>query len=92
MYRGESRAGVCTWRLNLLEINGWSKKLSAAVVPKLPVDVLISWTEYMSVDETSSTTSLVVVMRSQKRKQIQGMRAGTVELLGNGRETVQPQG
>ena len=33
-----------------LEIDGWSKELSAAVVPKLPVDVLISWTDYMSVD------------------------------------------
>ena len=31
----------------VLEINGWSKELSAAVVPKLPVDVLISWTDYI---------------------------------------------
>ena len=32
----------------VLEINGWSKELSAAVVPKFPVDVLISWTDYVS--------------------------------------------
>jgi hypothetical protein len=31
-----------------LEIDGWSKELSAAVVLKLPVDVLISWTDYVS--------------------------------------------
>ena len=57
-----------------LDINGWSKELSAAVVPKLPVDVLISWADYMSVGKPSGTTSLAVVTRSQRKKHMQGCK------------------
>lgn len=45
-----------------LKIDGWSKELSVAVVPKLPVDVLISWRDYTSADETSGTSRLIARM------------------------------
>ena len=42
-----------------------------SVVPKLPVDVLISWDDYISVSETSGITSLAVLTRAQRRKQVE---------------------
>ena len=54
-----------------LEIGGWLKELSVAVVPKLPVDVLISWDDYISVSETSGITSLAVLTRAQRKKQVE---------------------
>ena len=77
-----------------LEIDGWSKEPSVAVVPKLPVDVLISWKDYPSTDGTSGITSLAVLTRSQKKKQIehtQGCEGGdgrvADRLEGNGPAT-----
>ena len=49
-----------------LKFDGWSKELTVAVVPRLPVNVLISWKVYASADEMSGITSLAVLTRSQK--------------------------
>ena len=56
-----------------LKVDSWTKNLLAAVVPKLPVDVMISWMDYTS-DETSGVTSLAVLTRSQRRKQMVHIR------------------
>ena len=41
------------------------------MVPKLPVDVLNSWNDFAMANETSGTTSLGVLTRSQKRKHME---------------------
>ena len=56
-------------------------------MPKLPVDVLISWTDYMSVAEMSGTTSLAVVTKSQKRKLVLQGCEGRGQWEGNGPAT-----
>ena len=50
-----------------LNIDGWAKELSAAVVPKLPVDFLIVWKDYTS--DISGVASLAMMTISQKRRQ-----------------------
>ena len=68
-----------------LNICGWSKELSVAVVPKLPVDVLISWKDYTAATKSSGTTSLAVVTRFQRRKQMeqtQGCEGGDNGVAG----------
>ena len=43
------------------------RNLTVAEVPRLPVDVLISWKDYTSADEMSGITGLAVLIRSQKK-------------------------
>ena len=57
-----------------VSIDGWTKELSVAVVPKLPVDLLISWKDYTAAANSLGTASLAVLTRSQRRKQMEQTR------------------
>ena len=61
-------------------------------MPRLPVDVLISWKDYISADEISGITSLAVLTRSLTQRCEGGDNGVTDQLEGNGPATTVTRG
>ena len=62
----------------LLEVDGWSKSLRVALVPQVPVDMIVGTSDYcpdgilpVAAHNNDATRSLMVTTRSQKQKRKQ---------------------
>ena len=57
-----------------LRIDGWEREITVALVPDVPVDVVLAWSDHCPTMELSLVTT-----RAQKRRQMQEMERGEVE-------------
>ena len=59
-----------------LKIDGWEREITVALVPDVPVDVVLAWSDHYPTAEFKS----LVTTRAQRRRQLQEMEQGEVEV------------
>ena len=60
-----------------LKIDGWEMKITVALIPDVPVDVVLAWSDHSLTVEVNH----LVTTRAQRRWQLQEMMQGEVEAI-----------